>query len=204
MNPDQRLSRLGLAYVASVIACGVAVTGYALFAVITGPVPNQWLVLAALTLLTGSFSIKVPSVEARFSVSDAFVFASVFLFGPSPATVIVAIDCLVISVWRHRSRSTLRLLFNVFAVALSIWVSSQAFYWIIGVAPGHLNQLLPLERRLWPLFALAASYFLLNTWLVAFALAFEKRENAFVLWRRNFQWFALNYFGGVSVAALLV
>ena len=204
MNPDQRLSRLGLAYVASVIACGVAVTGYALFAVITGPVPNQWLVLAALTLLTGSFSIKVPSVEARFSVSDAFVFACVFLFGPSPATVIVAIDCLVISVWRHRSRSTLRLLFNVFAVALSIWVSSQAFYWIIGVAPGHLNQLLPLERRLWPLFALAASYFLLNTWLVAFALAFEKRENAFALWRRNFQWFALNYFGGVSVAALLV
>ncbi|HEU5256840.1 MAG TPA: HD domain-containing phosphohydrolase [Vicinamibacterales bacterium] len=175
-----------------------------MFAVITGPVPNQWLVLAALTLLTGSFSIKVPSVEARFSVSDAFVFACVFLFGPSPATVIVAIDCLVISVWRHRSRSTLRLLFNVFAVALSIWVSSQAFYWIIGVAPGHLNQLLPLERRLWPLFALAASYFLLNTWLVAFALAFEKRENAFVLWRRNFQWFALNYFGGVSVAALLV
>jgi putative nucleotidyltransferase with HDIG domain len=204
MNPDQRLSRVGLAYVASVIACGVAVTGYALFAVITGPVPNQWLVLAALTLLTGSFSIKVPSIEARFSVSDAFVFACVLLFGPSPATVIVAIDCFVISVWRHRSRSTLRLLFNVFAVALSIWVSSQAFYWIIGVAPGHPNQLLPLERRLWPLFTLAASYFLLNTWLVAFALAFEKRENAFVLWRRNFQWFALNYFGGVSVAALLV
>src|SRR4030095_4214963 len=114
MNPD-RLSRLGYAYVAFVIACGVAVTGYALVAVITGPVPNQWLVLAALTLLTGSFSIKLPSVEARFSVSDAFVFASVLLFGPSPATVIVAIDCLIISLWRHRSRSTLRLLFNVFA-----------------------------------------------------------------------------------------
>jgi putative nucleotidyltransferase with HDIG domain len=175
-----------------------------LFGVITESVPSQWLILAALTLLTGSLSIKLPSVEARFSVSDAFVFASVLLFGPSPATVIVAIDCLVISLWRHRSRSPLRLLFNVFAVALSIWVSSQVFYWIIGVAPGDLNQLLPVERRLWPLFALAAFYFLLNTWLVAFALAFERRQNAFVLWQRNFQWFALNYFGGISVAALLV
>jgi putative nucleotidyltransferase with HDIG domain len=204
MNPDQRPSRLGYAYLACVIACGVGVTGYALFGVITGPVPSQWLVLAALTLLTGSLSIKLPSVEARFSVSDAFVFASVLLFGPSPATVIVAIDCLVISLWRHRSKSALRLLFNVFAVALSIWISSQGFYWIVGVAPGNLNRLLPLETRLWPLFALAASYFLLNTWLVAFALAFEKRENAFVLWQRNFQWFALNYFGGISVAALLV
>jgi putative nucleotidyltransferase with HDIG domain len=162
------------------------------------------LFLAALTLLTGSLSIKLPSVEARFSVSDAFVFASVLLFGPAPATVIVAIDCLVISLWRHRSRSTLRLLFNVFAVALSIWISSQAFYWIVGVTPGDLNQLLPLEKRLWPLFGLATFYFLLNTWLVAFALAFEKRENPFGLWQRNFQWFALNYFGGISVAALLV
>ena len=70
--------------------------------------------------------------------------------------------------------------------------------------PGDLNELLPVEKRLWPLFALAAFYFLLNTWLVAFALAFEKGENAFVLWQRNFQWFALNYFGGISVAALLV
>jgi len=204
MNPDQGLSRLGYTYVTCVIACGVAVTGYAVFGVIAEPVPKQWLILAALTLLTGSFSIKLPAVEARFSVSDAFVFASVLLFGPSPATVIVAIDCLVISLWRHRSRSILRLLFNVFAVALSIWISSQGFYWIIGAAPGDLNALLPLERRLWPLFGLAAFYFLLNTWLVAFALAFEKRENAFVLWQRNFQWFALNYFGGISIAAMLV
>ena len=204
MNSDQRLSRLGYFYLACVIASGVAVTGYALFRVITGSVPSQWLFLAALTLLTGSLSIKLPSVEARFSVSDAFVFASVLLFGPAPATVIVAIDCLVISLWRHRSRSTLRLLFNVFAVALSIWISSQAFYWIVGVTPGDLNQLLPLEKRLWPLFGLATFYFLLNTWLVAFALAFEKRENPFGLWQRNFQWFALNYFGGISVAALLV
>jgi len=204
MYPEHRLSRLGYAYVTCVIAGGVAATGYALYGVIIQPVPSQWLILAALTLLTGSFSIKLPSVEARFSVSDAFVFASVLLFGPSPATVTVAVDCLVISLWRHRSKSTLRSLFNVFAVALSIWISSQAFYQIIGVQPGDLNQLFPLQRRVWPLFALAASYFLLNTWLVAFALAFEKRENAFALWQRNFQWFALNYFGGISIAALLV
>jgi putative nucleotidyltransferase with HDIG domain len=204
MYPEHRLSRLGYAYVTCVIAGGVAATGYALYGVIIQPVPSQWLILAALTLLTGSFSIKLPSVEARFSVSDAFVFASVLLFGPSPATVTVAVDCLVISLWRHRSKSTLRSLFNVFAVALSIWISSQAFYQIIGVQPGDLNQLFPLQRRVWPLFALAASYFLLNTWLVAFALAFEKRQNAFALWQRNFQWFALNYFGGISIAALLV
>src|SRR5207237_9549527 len=46
--------------------------------------------------------------------------------------------------------------------------------------------------------------FLLNSWLVAIALAFEKREGLISLWWRNFPWFSLNYFGGVSVAAVLV
>src|ERR1043166_3348095 len=204
MQPERRLSKFGYVYLASVIAAGSAVTVYSAFTLVAEPVSNQWLALAALTLLTGSFSIKVPSVEAGFSVSDAFVFASVLLFGPAAATVIVAVDCLVISLWRHRSRSVMRSLFNVFAVALSIWVAAEAFYLIVGVRPGNLNQLFPLGQRLWPLFALATSYFLLNTWLVAFALAFEKRENAFALWQKNFQWFCLNYFGGISVAALLV
>src|ERR1044071_8264111 len=99
MSREQRLSRVGYAYVTCVIAGGVGATGFAVYGVVTQPVPSQWLILATLTLLTGSFSIKLPSVEARFSVSDAFVFASVLLFGPSTGTVIVAVDCFVISLW---------------------------------------------------------------------------------------------------------
>ena len=55
-----------------------------------------------------------------------------------------------------------------------------------------------------PLVALAGSYFLLNSGFVALALAFEKGANAFVIWRNNFLWLSLNYFGAASVAALLV
>ena len=42
----------------------------------TSPVPNEWLVLAALTTLTGSFTVRIPTIAARISVSDAFVFAT--------------------------------------------------------------------------------------------------------------------------------
>ena len=55
-----------------------------------------------------------------------------------------------------------------------------------------------------PLFALAALYFLINSWLIAFALSFEKDASVVELWWDNFPWLSLNYFGGVSVAALLV
>ncbi len=51
---------------------------------------------------------------------------------------------------------------------------------------------------------LAASYFLLNSSFVAIALALEKSVNAFPIWRQNFLWLSLNYFGAASVAALLI
>ena len=205
MHQNQQLSRAGYVYVTCVIAAGVAATTYSVIQLVIEPVSNQWLILAALTLLTGSFSVKIPSIAARISVSDAFVFASVLLFGPAPATVIVAVDCFVISLWlRDENRSPVRSLFNLSAVALAIWLASQGFFWLAGARPGDLAHLLPLEKHLWPLFALASSYFLLNSWLVAFALGFEKRQNVVSLWWQNFPWFSLNYFGGVSVAALLV
>src|SRR5262245_34977657 len=205
MRSQRHLSSIGYTYVLLVAATGLAAIAYSVFRIATQPVSTQWLILAALTFLTGSFSVKIPSVAARISVSDAFVFASVLLFGPDAATVIVAIDCSVISLWmRDENRSPLRSLFNVCAVSLAIWLSAQAFFWLVGVAPGDLNHLLPLEKHLWQLFTLAASYFLLNSWLVAVALAFEKRQNLLTLWWQNFPWFSLNYFGGVSVAALLV
>src|SRR5438876_6852389 len=171
MQPQPRLTRTGYSYVTCVIAAGLAVTAYSTVLLIIRPVSNQWMVLAALTLLTGSFSVKVPSIAARISVSDAFVFASVLLYGPASATVIVALDSFVVSLWLNNdSRSPVRSLFNLSAVALAIWLASKEFFWLVGVGPGDLSHLLPLETRVWQLFALASSYFLLNSWLVAIAL----------------------------------
>ena len=47
-------------------------------------------------------------------------------------------------------------------------------------------------------------YFLLNSWLIAVAISFERKESPHSIWRDNFAWLSLNYFGGASVAALLV
>ena len=187
------------------MGAGLLVTGHSIVTLAVRPVSNQWLILAGLTLLTGSFSVKIPSIAAKISVSDAFVFASVLLFGPPAATAIVALDSFVMSLWLRRDRrSPLRSLFNLAAVALAIWIAATLFFWLAGATPGDLDEVLPLERHLWPLFALAALYFLLNSALVAIALAFERQVNVVDLWWQNFPWFSLNYFAGVSVAALLV
>ena len=89
MQGSLHLSRSARRYFCAVIGAGSAVTLVSLADLYTSPVPNEWLVLAALTTLTGSFTVRIPTIAARISVSDAFVFASVLLFGPSTATAIV-------------------------------------------------------------------------------------------------------------------
>lgn len=194
------LPRSGRLYLGAVIGVGCTVTTVSALQLYNGAVPNEWLLLAALTTLTGTFTVPVPTISARLSVSDAFVFASVLLFGPETATVIVALDILVITLWSRRS--PLQSAFNLSATALGIWLASHTFYWLAGVQAGQQN--LIITSQLGPLFVLAGLYFLINTGLVAIALGFERRANPWLLWREHFPWFSLNYFGGVSVAALLV
>lgn len=195
-----KLSPRAKTYFGATIAIGCGVVSLSAWQVYRDDVPLQWLVLAGLTALTGSFTVRVPGVPARISVSDAFVFASVLLFGPATATVIVALDSIVMAAWGKSA--PLRAFFNLSATSLSIWLAAQSFYALAGAAPGASN--LALTSLLWPLFVLAAVYFLTNTWLVAIALSIERQTDPVKLWIETFPFFGLNYFGGVSVAALLV
>ena len=130
------LSRAGTWYVAAVITAGLTVILTSIVRIYQSPPGQEWLILAALTLLTGSFTIKIPRLSARLSVSDTFVFAAVLLFGSAVPTVIVAFDCLVATLWLRRTRrSRLRSVFSLASVALAIWTAATIFYALVGTRP---------------------------------------------------------------------
>jgi putative nucleotidyltransferase with HDIG domain len=191
-------------YLATVITAGLIVVLHSLYTLYARPVGYEWFVLAGLTLLSGSFTVKVPTIPARLSVSETFVFAAVLLYGPAAATMVVALDSLVISLWIFRhSRRAERLLFNLAAPAVAVWIAASAFYAVADVPPLAIVQR-PILGLVFPLLILAILYFVLNSWLIATAVAFEQRGSAFNVWRRNFLWLSLNYLSGASVAALLL
>ena len=192
------------AYVGVVIAAGLAIIAYSLAVTVQSPPGFEWFTLAVLTLLTGSFTVKVPSLSARFSVSETFVFASALMFGPSAGTLTVVLDALVISFWLNKStRSLRRILFNVAAPSVAFWTAATAFFALAHVAPGGIHQH-ELRELVLPLFVFALLYFLTNTWLVAQAVAGEKDLSAAAIWVGHFAGFGINYFVGSSVAILLV
>jgi diguanylate cyclase (GGDEF)-like protein/putative nucleotidyltransferase with HDIG domain len=196
------MTTVGRLYVWSIIVCGVAIVADSLYRMATAPVYSQWFILAGLTLLSGSFTVRIPGISARFSVSETFVFAAALLFGPAAATIIVVLDTLVASYWQ-RSVTSVRLFFNTAATSVAIWSATIFFYWLSGIPPLSIEpqKILALVPAI---LAMAATYFLLNTWFIAWAVAFEKRTSAFRVWQNSFSWLSLNYFSGASVAALLL
>src|SRR5688572_9787357 len=200
----RNLSSLGRAYVLCVSAIGLSIAAHSLAQLLVQKVSFQWLILAALTLLTGSFTVRIPKINARLSVSDTFVFASVILFGPAAGTITVLLDALIISLrLQHLSREPFRVIFNLSLAALSTWVAAQVFFIVSGIQPYSVEQT-PLGQILFPLFLFTLAYFLINSWLVTLALALDHDKPAYPIWRDNFLWLSVNYFGGASVAALLV
>lgn len=204
MVSGQHFSRIGRVYLWLVIAAGFAVVTGSLHELYVEPLGGQWFILAALTLISGSATIRLPSSYASISTSETFVFTAVLLYGPAAGTVVVVLDALVVSFWiSKRQDEPHRAMFNLAAPALSVWISSHMFFLVAGISP-LVKQPSPINAILPALILFALTYFALNSWLITFVIALERRLNPVIIWKRSFVWLSLNYLGAASVAFLLV
>lgn len=194
-------------YIAVVVAAGSVMVVQSFAQLYLHNIGWTWTILALLTLVSGSATVNLPSLPATVSVSETFVFTSVLLFGPAAGTLTVALDALIISFWSFRKgHPTYKIFFNVCAVSLTLWMASHLYYALSPYGPLYYIQdkTIPIQPILGPLLAFTIAYYIVNTWLITFAIALERHVRPFRIWRENFVWIALNYFGGASVAALLV
>jgi diguanylate cyclase (GGDEF)-like protein/putative nucleotidyltransferase with HDIG domain len=200
-----QLSPATKAYIGLIVALGALTVTHAVYGLVSQDTGWRWLALAVLTFLSGSATLKLPSLPATISVSETFVFTSVLLFGPSAGTLTVALDAFVISCWSYRRGDPFyKITFNLFALPLTIWTASHIFFSLPGVEPLFQNTQVQLSALFIPLAILASLYFLLNSWIITFAIALETSRPPLPLWREHFTILSLNYFGGASVAFLLV
>jgi hypothetical protein len=193
-------TRFGKTYLWLVIFAGITVVTLALREMYLDPPGRQWFILAALTLISGSATIRLPSSYASISTSETFVFTAVLLYGPAAGTVVVALDALVVSFWiSKRQDEPHRAMFNLSAPALSVWISSHLFFLVAGVKP-LVEEPSPINAILPALLLFALTYFTLNSWLITFVIALERKLNPVTVWKRSFVWLSLNHLGSASVA----
>lgn len=188
-------------FVAGVSLLGVAVVARSVGVIWHATLPGVWLVFAVLTVLSGTLSIKIPSIQSRFSASEVFAFTSVLLFGPEVGALVLALDGLRISfLWKMNAPQTV---FNFANLGLSMWVSARLFFALSGLGPlyGHSA---PSATIVLFLAVMAVCYFALNTGLTATAIALTGRRSLSATWVEHYWPLLPNYLAGASIALLLV
>src|SRR6476660_7005809 len=125
----QPLLRRTQAYVFVVVGLGLLTVVLSAIQLLQQPLSwhRDWLQLAALTLVSGWLSVKLPTVSASISISETFVFAGTLRFGPAVGTILVLLDAAVLCIRSQYSRRQLRwqqVIFNLAASPLSIWVAA--------------------------------------------------------------------------------
>jgi diguanylate cyclase (GGDEF)-like protein/putative nucleotidyltransferase with HDIG domain len=195
-----QLPRAAHHYVTAVIAIGIA-----LFAVCLPSAkfdqPVLFVALLALSSMSASLKVYLPLTTSgsTMSVSYAVDFASLLLLGPHSTMLVAAGSAFSQCHLNSKERNPLyRTLFSVASLVITVQGTGLAFHLLGGGADTQMS-LAALAR---PLVGAATVYFLLNTGLIATAIALSTRTPIISTWHNNFLWSAPSYFVGAGSAAL--
>jgi diguanylate cyclase (GGDEF)-like protein/putative nucleotidyltransferase with HDIG domain len=160
--------------------------------------PILFAVLMALAVMTSAAKIDLPlgRSQSNLSFSHAVNFWSLFALGPAPTVCIATASAWAQCRLRASEQNPLyRVAFSVASLAVTVAVAGVPSVMLLG---GDLGAAALLRTAA----IVAPLYFVVNTALVAGAIALSTRQPAIVAWRRNFLWSAPSYLAGGALAAV--
>jgi signal transduction histidine kinase/CheY-like chemotaxis protein len=193
-------------YVATVIFLGA--TAIAFFFPRSLPRPGLFAFALLAACLTSAWKVHLPIAlvnGSTLSVSYAAGLMALLLLGPELAIVIA-----VIGVWvqcgvnvKHR-HPMYRTIFSVGAEAVTMAATGIAYNALGGTLVG--NEPLVLAALVKPVVGAIATYFCINTGLVAGAIALSTGRRPWMVWREDFLWSAASFMvaGSAGAAAAVV
>jgi diguanylate cyclase (GGDEF)-like protein/putative nucleotidyltransferase with HDIG domain len=143
------------------------------------------------------FTLPLTTNVSTTSVSYAIDFASLLLVGVDPTLLVAAASAFSQCVLNNRDNQPLhRTLFSMAALVVTVAGAGYVFTMLSGPGPD------PVTEVARPLVGAATAYFLLNTGLIAVAIALASGQPILGIWQTNFLWSAPSYFVGAGAAAL--
>jgi PAS domain S-box-containing protein len=193
------LPRAAQFYVATVIVGG-ALTLAAFF---PQTYPRPWLFVALLfsACLTSAWKVNLPislASGSTLSVAHAAELMSLLLLGPRQTILIAVAGAWTQCTFNVKRRYPLyRTVFSAATQAVTIVVTSLAYNWLGGPqVPSNFSALSQ------PLVGAMSAYFLVNTALVAGAIALSSEQSFGKVWRDDFLWSGISFMVASSAGAV--
>ena len=198
-SPSRALRPAVRLYVAAVIAVGsVALVA---FFPRTYPQPLMFVVLLICASLTSTWKVNLPISfvsGSTLSVSYAANLMSLLLLGREHAVVIAAVGVFVQCTYRTKQAYPLyRTVFSAAAGVITMVATGMVYGWLGGTAA-------PFDVSSWakPLVGALATYFLVNTSLIAGAIALSANRRFIETWREDFLWSGASFIVAGTAGAL--
>jgi signal transduction histidine kinase/ActR/RegA family two-component response regulator len=162
--------------------------------------------LAVLVIITGLLSaritIKIPKFGSWISVSDTFIFLTLFLYGSEAAILMAATEALVSSLRSEYCRKPSTVIFNWACAAWAACVTAFTLTYFFG-DPVALNAS-PLSARFITAVGLVALVqYAANSGIVAVLGALKANGAIWQTWKNHYLWTSLTYFAGACAAAVI-
>ncbi|MCU1288325.1 MAG: hypothetical protein JWN60_554 [Acidobacteria bacterium] len=162
----------------------------------------SYLLFSLITLgFVSRIIVKIPGVKGQVSVSDTFIFLSIFLYGGEAGIILAGADAFASSLRFSKLKTVI-----AFNTAVHI-VSTFITVWTLRFIFGSLSDLAKEDytsQFVIAICVMALVQYLANSGLVATCTALRSNNPIWKMWRENFLWSSITYFAGASSAAFIV
>ena len=186
-----------------IIICGFTVLGISCFTIFSTNLDPKFFILLTLTALIASrINIKFPKFHGTITVSDAFIFLALLLWG-SPAAILVATTDSIALTIKIKSRLVRTYLFNIASTSLITWITATVLKTFFG-DPTKFADGLVFTSFIVAMCVMALTHYVasmaLNSILQALKLGFSLWKD----WSTYFLWSCITFFIGAAVAGIII
>jgi diguanylate cyclase (GGDEF)-like protein len=163
-----------------------------------------FLLLAVSTVIIASrLVVRLPGINGQITVSDTFIFLSIFLYGGEASVLLAAVEGVCSSI--GISRKAITYVFNAAVMACSTFLSVLAVRLLFGPLAEIAGPGLSFDAQLVSVVCVMALVkYVTNTGAVAVAQALKTDKPLWQTWTDNYLWTSITYIAGASAAAIIV
>ena len=193
------LAPVARVYIGTVIVAGLAAVVYAIPRLIRVD-PGMFSTLAILALLVSfaKINLRIPRSSATLSPSCIIDFTALLVLGVPAALMTAAVGAWTQCSFRVRKQTPPhQTWFSVGALTLAVLASARTYAFI-----NTRTTVPPMVASSVAVFAASAAHFMVNSLLVALAVALSTRQQLWRVWFEKFAWIWPGYVAGFVLAAI--
>ena len=163
-----------------------------------GLLSAELLLFVAMGCVTARMNVKIPYVDAHFSVDTGFVFAILMIYGILPAVAVEVVTKTLFTVPKVSRRTAYRVPFNIASGIVAAFAAGMAYRLMLNGLQDS-----PWIAQVVATLTMVLVYYFINTFSVALMLSILQAANVFRLWWENFAWTILGFLVSGSIATVL-